>query len=270
MKPQILYFGQGNDWLPKPKQRDIELLSRRSFVKRSSLFLPLAFVAGMSIKARATSTIQTFHSLNSIQMLNDVWARPITLPGGWSKIRFGLLINLAVNAVVNLTSDPRWAVGFCHGTSNVYGDASCDHFVGGRPNQSSWVYPGGPSLVCDFFGYKCVGTTETASSAIFGSNGLNVYTQTSSSTSRQLWFVDVTKGSPNYTINMWGSSGYADNAVSDFLTNLPLASPSATAGAPQTLAVNEGTDGVLNAVSTWWNRADYVMNICAHGVALLA
>ena len=100
---KILYANMGGTEAADLSARDIQLLSRRSFLKRGTLFLPLAFVAGAAAivgtsKARAASTIinRTISaaSQNAIHMANSTWARPVAFPSTWNVIRVGCRMRL--------------------------------------------------------------------------------------------------------------------------------------------------------------------------------
>lgn len=253
-------------------------MRRRSFMRSFGL-AGLALSAGglwLPSPAEATSTIATVNSLNNASMLNSTWARSVALPAAWGKIRFGLLLHFA-NAGAALTGTPVLAMGFCNGTSNIEGDASPAHFVGVKTNSASWT-----DLGCG--GANVLGTVTVQPAVnVAGSETLGTAITADarfsfSATTTFLYFLDLTKGSPNYTFNLFtvigaGGSCGTGATVAQFLAQMALSSPSFTShsyGTSQTLAVNEGANGALNAVNVWWNRSDYAAELGAIAVAVLS
>jgi hypothetical protein len=108
-----------------------------------------------------------------------------------------------------------------------------------------------------------VGTTLTTGTAFsadwrIGANG-------SAGAFRMGMYLDITKGSPNYTLKLWGALGIPgtaqDLSASSFLTSMTAATPtlfgvtSAIGSSNQTIAVDEGANGTLNAINCWWNQS---------------
>ena len=73
-------------------------------------------------------------------------------------------------------------------------------------------------------------------------------------------FLDITKGSPNFTFTLFGQNDnltIADVTVATYLAQLPLSSPSIpnhgmSSGITQAIA--EGTYGYFDAVNIGWDR----------------
>jgi hypothetical protein len=76
---------------------------------------------------------------------------------------------------------------------------------------------------------------------------------------RGAWFVDIIKGSPNYTFKMFynNNGGTADMTPAAFLAQIGSLAPASTnyiySGAIGSLAVNVATNGVLDTVYCGWN-----------------
>jgi len=252
--------------------------NRRDFLKRATLAGFSLGICGLWLprSAEATSTIASVNSLNNISMLNSTWARSVSLPAAWSKIRLGLLLHFA-NAGGALASTPVLAAGFTNGTSAIEGDATPTHFVGIKTNSAAWADLGcGSANVLGTVTVQPavnVAGSETLGTAITADARFSFKSDT-----EFLYFLDITKGSPNYTLNLFtvigaGGSCGTGATVAQFLQQVALTSPSFTnhsAGSAQTLAVNEGSNGTLNAVNVYWNRADVAAEIGAIAVAVLA
>jgi hypothetical protein len=94
-------------------------------------------------------------------------------------------------------------------------------------------------------------------------------------------FLDVTKGSPNFTLHMpfrtTTSFGIGtDVSAQNFLLFMGQTSP--TPGgtydtgnlSSPTLAVDQAGNGTLNSINLFWNRPDATMEICDVAVAVLS
>lgn len=298
MKPKILYLNRGGRELVNPTKREIELLSRREAIKRATVFLPLAFFLGSRLTSKATSVIVnrtiSAASQNAAQMANDTFARPVTLPPGWSKIRVGARLHM-VNSGANLNGSPLFTMGFNSGTTNQYGDATCQNFVGQAFNSGNggtytfdattttrYTMPS-PGNNGGQFAQTRVGTTNTQSTLY--ADGANCILNSGAGTNsadREITFIDITHGSPNYTLHLpfrcvTGPGPGADVTAANFLMYMGQATPTPVEGgydttnlASPTLAVNEGANGTLNAVNFYWNRVDALMELTDIAVAVLA
>ena len=215
---------------------------------------------------------------NGVELVRECIARPVSFSSGWSKIRIGARIvmsdlsgneNLAGGNGVNTTNPGvQFAIGMCSGSANLLCDASTTHFVGVGSNPAdTWTRESAETL-WDFITYKGivkVGTSTTYSSAVNGTN--NQWGQGTSANwtpTPQMIFCDITKGSPNYTIGgFFITNGQVAGAQTSatFKSDMVLATPSeggmTVASAPQTMAVDEGSNGTLNHVCISWNRTDF-------------
>ncbi len=176
---------------------------------------------------------------------------------------------------------PLFAVGLCHGTSNILGDATTDHFVG-VVSDGDWASEFSEYLY-DFIVFKGavkIGTSTTLSTPL-NSAGLNGQfgqgTNAAWTPTPQNFFVDITKGSPNFTINTFYISNGQSVGIQSaalFLSDVVLATPAQTGQAfgasPASMAVNEATNGILDTVNVSWNRTDFWPEICDLAVVVLS
>lgn len=180
----------------------------------------------------------------------------------WNHIRIGL--RLSVNATAAITSGD-FMVGVCNGVNSVYGDQTPTHCVGVRssatPNPNFGYNAGPPAFLQQInpVGVVVVSGTETVGSAI----GLTDWKISASPTdTRSVFMVELTKGSPNYTITAGYLSGTsADISLTDFLTamettlvNINGWNANYKKGADVTMAVNEA-NGILNGIVISWGNA---------------
>jgi len=210
-----------------------------------------------------------------IVLSNSNFARPFSVASGWTQLRIAMRLIMR-NTGANLTSTPRFFAGLCSGSTNLPLDATTTHFVGIRFTSATWTYQVGPpvryaSLTANVA--KKVNTTWTEGNQIFITT--NHMMADATTTNRQFLFVDITKGSPNFTVTTFHRNNVTagDLTVAEFLLAAPLAPPTVvnhTAGTGQTTAVNEGTDGTLDHVCVGWDRSTPEIEICDLAVVKLA
>jgi len=246
--------------------------SRRKFIKTGLIWLPVAtaltrfsvldVVGASAIKSRTYSSVID----ERIALSNSHFARPHGV-GTWNKLRIALRVSMT-DTGAGLTSLPDFSVGLCAGTTNIYKDATTDHFVGVRTEATSWTRSGTSYYSASGGGtslrsIKRVGSTITSGGAIGSSYAFNCNNNAASAALRWLYFVDITKGSPNYTLDVFvnGAVSAVDISAADFLLYAPNASPTVSGhsfagGTPSTVAVDEATNGTLNCVNLHWDQVD--------------
>ena len=200
--------------------------------------------------------------------------RKLSVGTSWTKLRVGLRLCIE-DTGGNVLSTPQFAVGLCSGTTNPFNDGSAitTHWVGAITAGASWTRASNAFGV----GYgvtwlvpaKRIGMTFTygtaLSAGIFNSAALG-FAADANGVNRGLFFVDITKGNPNFTFNGFirastvGAAAPADRDVSydEFIEQLELPVPSITGhqdGTARTMAVDEATHGYLDTVNIFWNRS---------------
>lgn len=198
---------------------------------------------------------------------NSTLRRLLSIGTNWTKVRVGIRFSL-LDTGAELTSTPMLAMGVCSGTANPVnnGSATTDNFVGMRTTATSWTRNAGPPPYYLNGAYtvraaKRVGTTWGYTA---GTNNFWYAWYIPTGTGlRQMLCVDVTKGSPNFTINMFArgnNSPQSDITKEDFLGKVALADPGNWnghyLGTPNTVAVDEATNGYLNAANVAWDRSN--------------
>ena len=225
----------------------------------------------------------------AVSLANSSWARPITLPATWSKIRLGVHCEF-VGTGANLLSGTTLAMGFCSGVVNQFIDATTTHFVGMMFGDgiNTWYYSDANnyqltsgSSPASYIPAVKYGTTLNVGGTMSWSNA-SIYWPTVNGTTanRGMLIVDITKGSPNYTFTIpfyRNNTTVHDNTSADFLTIMAEQAPIAPSNCyavylmqTRTLAVSEATYGTLNAINVSWNRADAPMEIYDVAWAVLA
>ncbi len=264
------------------------MFNRRGFIKRGLMFLPAIYLpkfgdnpivvelfnrdgsevihlprsglqAASTIKQRTVSSIVD----NRIRLINSNFARLWSTDVGttWTKIRVGCRISIEDSGAA-ITGTPRFAQGICSGTSNIYLDATTTHWGGtvtngdfGRVNDPPVRYYNAGNL---FVPAKRISTTLTVGTGFYASY---VSFRDTTAGQRAAMFLDITKGSPNFTFNLFSpqSSSFAtDCSLATYLAQIALTSPTITEhafGSAQTLAIDEVTYGYFNAINFAWDRS---------------
>lgn len=205
---------------------------------------------------------------NCIVMQGSQWGRQHGYGDNWSVLRIGVLFSM-VDA--GTFSGPFFRLGLCHGTVNMPGDATTDNSYGAE-FSGSWSR--------GTYGYNManaaftrVGTTKVLSVT-------NVSPRIAfQGVSRYVLFMDITKGSPNYTFSYWyhSGNGAGDVTPTSFLnfvnvpsTMLSLADQTYANPTGTSLAVDAATNGVLDTVYCSWNLLYPTIWISALAVARMA
>jgi|SRR5688572_2374569 len=230
----------------------------------------------------STYKLRTFSSVEDkrIKLANSQVARLWDSGVGtsWTTIRIGCRISID-DFGGNILSTPRFAFGICSGTSNLFMDATTTHWAGVVSDVSSWRYLAGPPASLGpnnpwtLSVAKRVGSTLTIGSAI--GPGFWQIGDCAVAT-RTVFFLDITKGSPNFTFQLYGNSTntpFGDVSLATFLAQVPLLTPSIanhTQGSAVTQAVDEGTDGQFSAVNIAWDRSSPAIEISDLSIVKLA
>lgn len=209
------------------------------------------------------NTILDAGGLKYVEMANARFARKplpgLFASGTWSKIRVAVLLKCN-DTGADISGTPLFQFGLCSGTTNIPGDATPTNAIGVTTNNSSWsriVTVGQESYAStQTKTLTNVGGVITLSANLANPNiYLNTYTGTAVGSP---WFVDITKGSPNFQIAQWYQS-LLTMAISSaqYLTQSISAVPSF---AGMTLLGNTATafseaSGTLDSAFVYFNQA---------------
>jgi hypothetical protein len=227
----------------------------------------------------------TFSGGNDIalQLGQEEWVRTLAIGSSWNYIRIGVLVQMTGTAT---TSGTSFAIGMCAGTALPFGNASCQNFVGVNfPGNFGYFanapYPYWGLGNTNAFACKKLGSSIT-SAATNLPDSIGMSFQTAGGTARRgILFVDIIKGSPNYTIGLMASStAYAnvDFTVANLLYGMtqPFANNWTCGGGQiyygnnaQTLACDE-TAGGFDTVDIYCNCLNNPFNIYEIAVEKLA
>lgn len=198
-----------------------------------------------------------------LEMQNGRFARlplpALFMSGSWTKIRVALRMDVTGTASFTPT---EFFFGLCSGTSNIPGDATTTNAIGARSkvagNLSYSATAGAQQFYGEFLAYKSVGGTETAGTT-FGNGvcGFNATANTNASGPSCGFFVTITKGSPNYTLDLFciqpissGGMTYAQFQTQSIASTPSLTGHSNITG--KTIAFDQ-TAGTLDAAFIYWS-----------------
>jgi hypothetical protein len=186
---------------------------------------------------------RTFVSGNDIalQTGGEEWVRPLFMGNVWTKIRIGVLVAINPISTTNLNSGYGFTIGVCSGVSAPFGAASTLNFVGVRFGDSGFglynANSGNPIFGFNGMSHLAtkVGVTLTTG-AITGSGfNYNFPVQGVGVQRRGLFYIDIAKGSPSYTVDTWhvwatATGGAHDYTVPELLLGMPQIGAITTAG----------------------------------------
>lgn len=223
--------------------------------------------------------VKAYDTGKSVVLNNGAFARAITIPAGWAKLRLGLLMRInPVGSLITLNATPSLSVGFCVGTSNIMGDATTTLFCGARTTAASWV--AGPVV---YTAVTWSSFSRKAGAADYGSGGggdgsSSAFTGVSATTDRNLLYVDISNGgSPWTSVTMMRPDNFTLASVTptQFWNNLTISSPVLGgyiySGVGATVQTNLWSDlqaGPLS-INVHWDRTDAEVYIDALGLAVL-
>lgn len=194
-------------------------------------------------------------------------ARVMGIGTTWNKLRIGILSTMNT-PTANVSGPPIMAFGVCKNTTNLYGEATTDHFVGAiqQLNPFTYYYYDATHryLYGSFYEGKKVGSTQT-----LGGGGLSypAYFGGWPTSERTTVFLEIQKGSPNFTLQMCAKNNVdlVDCNVAKFRQCMEavdlagirtiLGTGSHAVSSARTLAVDEVANGYLNAVALYWERS---------------
>jgi hypothetical protein len=217
-----------------------------------------------------------------LQLGNEEFLGTLSFGSAWTHIRIGLLWQ--ITGTSNIVAGNLFSLGMCSGNANGFASATTTNWIGVRqlPTVGS-VYYATPQPYYYWsdaiFASKKVGSTITndTSGTSICDNTYQCVPATAGTARRGLIALDITKGSPNYTVGMSAtynvSSAGTDFTVSNLLAAMLPAFGSivgcSVGNGAKTIAFDE-TAGVLDTVNFYSNMAANPVNISTIAVQKLA
>lgn len=211
---------------------------------------------------------------------NREYARKMLIGSDWNRIRIGALVSLTPNGTSNLSAI-KFVMGACSGITNPFSAGSTTNFIGASigaddpASGNTFSYNAGSgnpyftSSSTTGKAVKRVGATNTLSASRFNSN--SCYLPSNSGSVQRRWpvFVEITKGSPNYTVKLLSPSSAADMSTdvspSSFASLLMTSGDlsnfwNTASGNAQTVACDEGAGG-FDSVCLFYNSPLYPLEV---------
>ena len=215
-----------------------------------------------------------------LTLANEEFVRTLAIGNDWNKIRLGLLLAVTPDGTNHLTGTALM-LGLCSGKTNPYGAASTTNFVGAALHGST---PGGTTGTLSYaagsgnpyfssggtWAAARVGTGLTSGAA--AATSFILTSNVGSTQRRSPVYVDIQKGSPNYTITRWlpdlsqGLFQSGDCSPATFLASLEVPTPTwqninltSSAGV---VAASE-TPGALDTFDVFWNKTAFPLELYA-------
>lgn len=218
---------------------------------------------------------------NRLSLTNGQAMRNLSFLTTWNVVRLG--IQFGWNGAASLSGTPQLVMGLnagiLDGSGNPvgYADPATSNFFGMRTLVPTMTYNAGPPAYysnATVAPKPCtrVGSTLTDGTA-FGSTG--PWGSAALTTARSALIIQVTKGSPNFTIeavfatNATGAQAdINDTKFLDMMESLTMADAASiqsgyNAMAGVSMAVNEAANGYLNTMLIYWNRTSVPLEVSA-------
>jgi hypothetical protein len=214
-----------------------------------------------------------------LTLANEEFARTLAIGTDWNKIRLGVLLAVTPDGTNNLASSAL-VLGVSSGKTNPYGAASTTNFVGGAFHGAG----GTPTATLTYAAnsgnpyYSSAGTGPFARVGTTLSNGTGnavaflIAANNGSIQRRSPLYVDIQKGSPNFTVIRWtpqtSQSQFltADCSPAEFLASLELATPTwggiSLTTSNSTVAASEAP-GTLDTFDFFWNKSLFALEVYA-------
>jgi len=209
----------------------------------------------------------------------------------WSKLQLGMRFFFIDDPAAVPSAGAILSFGLCNGSSAGIGDATPKHCLAattmsnlgagvawGR-DASSGDYTLLTHTWTDLYRQRYVNGVRTSAgqwSTAAVSGGAYIPKGTSYIARCALLF-SIERGSPNFTINIFGRNTLGTNQTlptrAQFISQIEATSPSIlshTAGVSSTIGIDEATNGVLDHVNVWWNRSAPALFITDISVAKLS
>lgn len=217
------------------------------------------------------------------KMRNSNFVRSIPIGTNWTSIRVGMRYCFYSEGTLGpytLIGFPRVIVGMNSGKAKPVWN-SPDHFAGLVSSSGNWTWTAASAGNYAYFTTQMqpgvrIGNSFTLSSGTFGTSALPT---DPTQPNRRVMFVDITKGTPNWTFyGFYGRVGQHSSAIDVTLLQFQQvmanvqSTPSLsdhTYNGPVTMAVDEATNGYLDTPCWAWGQIEPWLEICDVGVSLI-
>ena len=230
-----------------------------------------------------TAIIEPVAGDKAVELTNSSGARTLLIGTSWTSIRLGVLCHWS-DLGSNPGSSPRAYIGALSGkvAANHVLKSTTTNWIGALPGQTTWTRNAGPPVyyagsVNPTPACKKVGATLT-----IGSTGSSVPHFSAAATARNIFLVEIVKGSPNWTVN-YVFPNAAAGAQADKTTTIlraaleasTMANAAAAIGANYTTgsAVAIAFDETAGSIDTFhiaWDKTVFTWKVHAIGYSKIS
>lgn len=151
----------------------------------------------------------------SVELPNAEISRPFSFEGGWTKIRVGVLIGLTTGSRDTISSQAFFAVGISSGKEAFGSTGTPRHYICAWQGTTTPTYASG-STTTYYSTYQNLYAAVGSSGSYIYSSIINSgqYLRISTNEADKgcvPFFVDITKGDPNYTVKAFYNNNVANN-----------------------------------------------------------
>ncbi len=227
-----------------------------------------------------------------LTLAGEEYLRKLTIGNTWNVLRIGVMVAITPDGTNNLTS-PKLLVGVCSANATFantagYTAASTTNYIGadfyargdtGAAVTATYNAGGGnPYFYASDGTYgvptatrRRVAAVETVS--VIGGNSQRriAVAGTATVVRRTAMYVDITKGSPNYTVDTWGAIDISGTDYSythfqlGFETTTPVLNGVTFSKQAGTAIACSEVAGIFDTISVHWNRSSFPMEVYAIG-----
>lgn len=213
--------------------------------------------------------VETISGDRRIQLANEEIVRPMSMGTSWTKIRIG--VRHAVWIVSGNFGATEYAIGVCQGQNGVTSPGTVDA-VGMVPGGSitpTWNYTAAGGVIPPVLSptgsgiqaFTKVGALYTATAG-GGNTGALVGNP---NTSHSAYYVDILKGSPQYSITLWSPQNAAaaqtEITRSAFLQSMENEAAPANVSSSNAVPFTYAGNGLLDSVFLYWSRFSPTLEI---------
>lgn len=214
------------------------------------------------------NTIRDASGLKYVEMQNARFARKpladLFNSGSWSTIRVAMFLKIN-DSGADMTGSPIFSAGLCSGTTNIPGDTTPTNAVGIAHNKATWSRNTSAGnqryYFTTFAAWKNVAGTPTVGSNLITDSAQIMMDTYSGSGDGSPFFVDVIKGSPNFSLRLFVGNQVTNvptMSYAQYLAQAIATTPSFTNcayTAAQTIAFSE-SGGTLDAAWIYWGQSN--------------
>ncbi len=209
-----------------------------------------------------------------LSLANEEYVRKMSIGSNWNMLRIGVQCSWVTDCTVSL-SGAAFVIGVCSGVTNTYSQGTTTNFVGanlcGQTATGNITANFNPPWYLTVSG-ACFLRRVASSTTVTGGTTFGTIFNGTALTKRSIYYLDITKGSPNYTMKLWGtqdgvSFGSTEGTTAGFLGAISVATP-APAGSSALISIASSavacdeTAGGFDSVSIFWNKTTYAVDIC--------